>query len=609
MAPAANLIELIQKQIALSPEKAALLYRDKKQERFLPISWKELDYRVRQTALGLHAMGVRFGDRIGILSENRPEWIMADLGILSLGAVVVPIYPTLAVKDTRYIIANAGIKMLFLSPGDQAEKSSALLENPGPLEKIIFFDDPARPLITKEMLFSRLLESGAGNSQETAYENLISSLKPDVLATLIYTSGTTGPPKGVMLTHRNFLENVRGAEERIKISSSDLSISFLPLSHVFERLAGYYFMMAHGAPIAYARNMQTVVEDMKEVHPTVACAVPRFYEKFYARVLEKIAKASPLRKKIFYWAVGIGKKRLEYKNRPLPFRLAVQYALARLLVFKKIKAQLGGRLRFFISGSAPLSKELAEFFYALDILILEGYGLTETSPVIAVNSQEDFCFGTVGRPLKNVQVRIAEDGEILTAGPCVMQGYYQNPEATREAIKDGWFHTGDVGCFTEEGFLKITDRKKDIIKTSGGKMVSPQNIEGRILEDPLFSQVIVIGDKRNYLTALVVPNRTEVEEHVRAEKLEVSSWEMLLKHPAVTAWIETRFREKTKGLASFEQIKYYALLPNELSLAAGEITPTLKIKRRVVCEKYKSLIEELYQKGEARSSQSSANVL
>ncbi|HLD50566.1 MAG TPA: long-chain fatty acid--CoA ligase, partial [bacterium] len=596
MAPDLSLIHLFLAQVQKNPEAIALSYLDAGRGKFTGISRKQLLASVEKAALGLHNLGVRRGDRVGILAENRPEWVIADLAILSLGAVVVPIYPTSSVEETHFLMENAGSDVLFLSTPGQFSRLAQLFSPGCRIRKIILFDLPASPVDSRVMGFTELLEAGRLEklNSENGYRNFVDSLKPDDLATLIYTSGTTGPPKGVMLTHRNFLENAAGAFEFIKISESDCSISFLPLSHVFERLAGYYFMLAHGATIAYAQNMQTVVGDMREIRPTLACAVPRFYEKFHARVIEKVARASPVQKKIFYWALAVGKSRLETKSKKMPLLLSLKVALARLLVFKKIKSQLGGRMRFFISGGAPLSRELAEFFYALDILILEGYGLTETSPVITVNSPDHFCFGTVGRPLRNVEVRIAEDGEILTRGPCVMQGYYQNPEATREVIRDGWFHTGDVGCFTAGGFLKITDRKKDIIKTSGGKMISPQNIEGMILADPLFSQAIVIGDKRNYLVALLVPNRTEVETRAREMGISCSSPEEMLRHPKIQEWIETRFRERTRGLAPFEQIKYYALLSEELTLAAGEITPTLKVKRKVVCEKFKDIIEELY---------------
>ncbi len=597
-----SLIHLFLTQVKKNSEAIALSLLDPILGKFTGISRKQLLESVEQAALGLHSLGVRKGDRVGILAENRPEWVMADLAILSLGGVVVPIYPTSSVEETRYLMENAGSEILFLSTPGQLSRLAQLFSPGCRIRKIILFDSLVPSADARVLGFTQLLDAGRLEKMNDAnlYPNLVDALKPEDLATLIYTSGTTGPPKGVMLTHRNFLENAAGASEFIKISESDCSISFLPLSHVFERLAGYYFMLAHGATIAYAQNMQTVVDDMREIRPTVACAVPRFYEKFHARVLEKVEQASSLRKKIFHWALAVGKSRLELKGNKATLFLSLKLALAKLLVFNKIKRQLGGRMRFFISGGAPLSRELAEFFYALDILILEGYGLTETSPVMTVNSPEHFCFGTVGRPLRNVEVRIDADGEILTRGPCVMQGYYENPQATREAIHDGWFHTGDVGCFTEDGFLKITDRKKDIIKTSGGKMISPQNIEGMILADPLFSQAIVIGDKRNYLVALLVPNRTEVEAHAREMGILCPSYEELLRHAKIQDWIEVRFREKTRALAPFEQIKYYALLPAELTLAAGEITPTLKVKRKIVCEKFKDTIEELYRRGEAR---------
>ncbi len=453
-------------------------------------------------------------------------------------------------------------------------------------EKIIFLED--------------IYERGRleGLNDPGLYQQWVENVTPDNLATIIYTSGTTGAPKGVMLTHRNFVANYLGASERIEVYEDDVALSFLPLCHVFERLAGYYFMVFHGATIAYAENMQTVPDDMRLVRPTIAAAVPRFYEKMYARILEGVEAASPLQRRIFFWALKVGQKRVrlaaQKKKNP---GLEIAYLFAKALVFKKVKNRLGGRLRFFISGGAPLSKELAEFFFAADVFILEGYGLSETSPVISVNSPLHFKFGTVGQPLSNAKVKLAEDGEILTQGPCVMKGYYQNPEATKEVMQDGWFHTGDIGEIDAEGFLKITDRKKDIIATSGGKKVSPQNIENGIMTDKLFSQVVLIGDKRNYLVALIVPNRKEIEEYAPQAGIGALSWEAILKHPCIYQHVEERLSEKNKHLATYEQIKYFALLPKEFSQDSGELTPTLKVRRRFVAEKYKDIIEELYCRG------------
>lgn len=573
----------------------------KRSGRYQFISWKEFRERVERVALALHQWGVRRGDRIGILSENRPEWAFADLGILSLGAASVPIYPTNSVKECHYILEHAEVSVLFVSTLEQLEKVRPLLEQ-GRLRMVIGFD-LEQSLSSTLLSFVDCLEVGRRLhlNNGNLYGQLVSPVTRGDLATLIYTSGTTGPPKGAMLTHGNFLSNCEAACQVLHLNDGERSLSFLPLSHIFERMAGYYFMIQQGASIAYAESMQSVPEDLLLVRPTVAAGVPRLFEKMHARILEAVQASGTMRRRIFYWALKVGREagELRQADRPTPFFLGLQFALARLLVFNKLKKRLGGRIRFFISGGAPLAKELAEFFYAADVLILEGYGLTETSPVIAVNRPRHFRFGTVGPLLPGVEVRIAQDGEILTRGPHVMKGYFKNEEATREAIQDGWFYTGDLGEIDPEGFLKITGRKKDLIKTAGGKNVSPQNIENEILEDPLFSQVIVLGDRKPHLVALIVPNRSELEHWAQGEGLERLSWEELLANGSVSRMVEERLRAKMKDFANYEQIKYFHLLPKELSQESGELTPTLKVKRRIVMERYAPILEALYAKGES----------
>lgn len=597
-----TLVQLFLKQVSRYGNRQALFFKDRPGGNYLSISWEEWGDRTKKVALGLHALGVKPKDRVGILSENRPEWTIADLGVLSLGALDVPIYPSCSSDDVAYILQNAEIEVLFVSNAAQLEKVLPLFKRCSLFRKVICFDkaeNASDPCLTLEAL----LEMGKKEFEKhpSLYNELVQKGTAEDLATLIYTSGTTGPPKGVMLTHQNFIANILGSRHLIPMTENDLALSFLPLSHVFERMAGYYYMIFHGTPIAYAESMQTVADDVAVIRPTVAAAVPRFYEKVYGKIFEKVDAASPLQKRLFYWALGVGREWGNAKQscQTPSLSLRIQHRLATLLVLKKIKARLGGRIRFFISGSAPLSKELSEFFFAAGILILEGYGLTETSPVISVNAVDHFKFGTVGRPIPGVQVKIAEDGEILTKGPCVMKGYYKNEGATREVLKDGWFYTGDIGKFDEQGFLKITDRKKDIIKTSGGKMVSAQNIENQLLADKLFSQIVIVGDKRPYLVALIVPNRLEVEHYAKEKGIQASSWAELLKHPDIESWVDGRIREKIKNQPSFEQIKYFTLLENEFSQAAGDLTPTLKIKRRHIQEKFKDTIDELYKKGNA----------
>ncbi len=559
-------------------------------------SWRDWVRFVRETALALHALGIRKGDLVGILAENGPEWTFADLGILSLGAVTVPIYPTASIEDMSHIIEHAGIKALFVSSEAQCRKIEGFKNRFLPSGVVLF----SRGNVDELMDADAFRETGRryGAIHPDLYDQCVQQVGPDDLATVIYTSGTTGAPKGVMLTHRNLIANYQGAFQRIQIDERDSVLSFLPLSHIFERLAGYYYQAAYGVTIAYAESLQTVAEDIRKVRPTIVIAVPRFYEKTYARIIEAVQKAPRWKQRLFDWAVRIGTRvaQQRIRRRPVSFLFRCYNVLAKGIVFSKLKKAMGGRIRFFISGGAPLSKDLARFFYAADIMILEGYGLTETSPVIAVNALDDFKFGTVGKPIAGVRVKIAEDGEILTSGSCVMKGYYKNPHATEACIKDGWFHTGDIGHFDDEGFLHITDRKKDIIVTAGGKNVSPLNIEGRILADTLFLQAIVLGDKRPYLCALLIPEKQAVLRYAQEKGLAEIPYEKLLSHAEIRAWVRARLDLCMEGLANFETVKAFMLLPQEFTLGAGEMTPTLKIKRRVVMKEYQAAIDELYRK-------------
>ncbi|MDO8730123.1 MAG: long-chain fatty acid--CoA ligase [Candidatus Omnitrophota bacterium] len=538
------------------------VFHAKKEGEYQPVSWKQARVEIEETALGLLDLGIQPGDRVAIFSENRPEWAIADLGILSAGGVTVPIYATLTGKETEYILRNSGARVLFTSNTEMMGKVVHLQKE---LDlKIVLFDAPYRVSGPRVWWFGELL--GLGNTataqQREGLARQIREGNPEDPASIIYTSGTTGDPKGVVLTHANFLSNCEGVKQVIPIGEEDLLLSFLPLSHVFERMAGYYFVLSVGGAIAYAESLETVPANLLETRPTVITGVPRFYEKTHDRILEAVRSAPPLKRALFRWALRAGSK-----NR-----------IADRLVLSKLRARLGGRIRFCVSGGAPLPKKIAEFFYAAGILIVEGYGLTETSPVITCNRTDRFRFGTVGLAIPGVEVRIAADGEILTRGPHVMRGYYQNPAATAEVIDaEGWFHTGDVGRLDPDGFLSITDRKKDLIKTSGGKMVAPQNLEAALKADPLIADCVVIGDGRKYLTALVVPNL-----------------EKLAGNPEAHALVWERVEQVNRSLASFEQIKKIALLPEPFSLGGGELTPTMKVKRRVVSERYSAQIEELY---------------
>ncbi|MCM8794488.1 MAG: long-chain fatty acid--CoA ligase [Candidatus Omnitrophica bacterium] len=572
--------------------------RVKRAGAYKEITWYELASQVESAALGLIDLGVQPGDRVAILSESRPEWAIADLGILSAGAVTVPIYTTLSSEEIEFILKDAGVKILFASSTEMMAKVLPFQESLG--FKCVLFEAPYRITGPRVWWFGELLGLGhtTGPQMREALPEFLKNAKADDLASIIYTSGTTGVPKGVMLTHNNFLSNCRAIAQALPIGDTDSTLSFLPLSHVFERTAGYYFVLFAGGTITYAESIDKVGEQLPEVKPTILTAVPRFYEKLYERVQAAIQSASKGKQAIFHWASRVGKRwaARRLRGQPIPPLLALQYRLAKTLVFEKLHARMGGRLRFCISGSAPLSKDLGEFFYAAGILILEGYGLTETSPVVSCNRPDRLRFGTVGLVVEGVQVRIADDGEILIKGPNVTRGYYNNPQATAEAIDpDGWFHSGDIGTLDEEGFLSITDRKKDLIKTSGGKMVAPQKLEAALKKERLIQDCVIIGDRHKYITALIVPNLAKVEAYAKKHGLRYDSTAELLELPEIVSLLWESVHRVNAPLAPFEQIKKITLLPEPFSLAGGELTPTLKVKRRVIAQRYAEKINKMYE--------------
>lgn len=591
-----NLVQMFVNRAERYGTKTALLA--KQQGRYREISWHDFSSSVRRFALGLAYLGVQPGDRVCLLSENRPEWAYADLAILSLGAVNVPVYPTSSLMDVEYIVNHSEAHILIVSTSDQFARVNAVASNCPRLKWIVVMDS-VTAADERVIGFDAVSEKGRKREAQhpTFFDESVRKVRPEDLATIIYTSGTTGQPKGVMLTHHNFLSNIEVSARALPATEEDRCLSFLPLSHIFERMAGFYFMIYQGVSIAYAENMDTVPKNLLEIQPTVAASVPRLYEKMYARVLEQVHAGGRLKVKIFNWSLAVGKASAPYRMRraPMPFGLRCQYELAKRLVFGKLKAKLGGRLRFFISGGAALSREIAEFFYAADLLILEGYGLTETSPVVTVNRPERFKFGTVGLPVEGVEVKIAGDGEILVKGPNVMKGYFRNDEETREVLREDWFYTGDIGELDEEGFLKITDRKKDLFKTSGGKYIAPQKIENLLVADEYIAQVCVLGDARRYATALIVPDFQHLEQFARDQGVVSESQQELIRNEKVLELFRTRVDQRTKDLASYEALKCFTLLPEEFTQDKGELTPTLKLKRKVIYEKYRNLIEAMYQ--------------
>ena len=564
---------------------------------YRPISSRELEERVRHVALGLQDLGVQRGERVAILSESRPEWAIVDYACLSAGLADVPVYPTLPPEQIPYIVNDSGAIAIFTSTPEQAAKIAQVRGQLKTVKHVIGFGDERRP--GEDMTLGEVTSRGkALDSPErrAAYKRDALSVKPDDLATLIYTSGTTGEPKGVMLTHDNIFSNVMASASAIPFEANDVALSFLPLSHIFARMADHYLMLHTGTSIAYAESMDTIAFNLAEVRPTLVLSVPRVFEKLFARVLDNALSGGALKKNIFFWARGIGERwaREKLAGREPGGILNAQYRIAEKLVFSKLKARVGGRMRYFVSGGAPLAPEINNFFYAAGLVILEGYGLTETSPVIAVNTPANFRIGTVGKPVPGVEVRIASDGEILTRGPHVMKGYFNKPDATKEMIDaDGWLHTGDIGVL-EDGFLRITDRKKDIIVTAGGKNIAPQPIENKVKTNKYVSQAVMIGDKRKFPIILVVPNWDNLEKWAKLRNIMWTDRRQLLAMPTIRAKMEKEVFEEVASFASFEKPKKIGLLEHDFSIERGELTPKMSVKRRVVDKSYKSTIDALY---------------
>jgi long-chain acyl-CoA synthetase len=564
--------------------------------------WQEISYadtheRVRWLAAGLRELGIPPGSNVALLAENRPEWALFDFACLTARCADVPVYPTLPAGQVAYILRDSGAVALAVSSKAQLEKILAIRspEATPALRHIIAFDEDAvgPGVIPLAELYQR---GRAALASYPRWRDEALEAKPEDIATLIYTSGTTGDPKGVMLSHGNLTSNVIAGLKVLGLHPDDECLSFLPLSHVFERMAGHYCMWQTGVIINYAQSIETVSADLLERKPTVVLSVPRLYEKIYARILEN-ASGSTIKRKIFGWSRAAGESWAEYvlARKPVPGGVAFRKAIGDKLVFSKLRRRTGGRLRFFVSGGAPLSSEIAKFFFAAGLPIYEGYGLTETSPVITVNSREHVRMGTVGRPVPGVEVKIAGDGEILTRGPHVMQGYYHQPDATREVIDSaGWFHTGDIGLIDNDGFLKITDRKKDIIVTAGGKNIAPQPIENRVKTSKFIQNAVLLGDRRKFPIMLVVPNVEMLRIWAAEKNLPAMADTALVASKEAGDKIEREVKKTLRDLAQFEMPKKVVLIERDFSIESGELTPTLKVKRRVVEKNYVALIESVY---------------
>ncbi|HKC24151.1 MAG TPA: long-chain fatty acid--CoA ligase, partial [Thermoanaerobaculia bacterium] len=556
-----------------------------------PISSAEFVARVKGLHAALATLGVEPGGRVALLSENRPEWSIVDFACQTYGAAMVPIFPTMVSEQTEYLLKDSGATVAFASTSEQAKKVLDARPSCRLLAHVFGFDAVGLPGVRS---YDELLAAGkkAHDADPSAFDRRCDARTPEDLATLIYTSGTTGEPKGAMLTQRNFVSNVVAGCELLPFDSSAVALSFLPLSHVFERTIEYCYFY-RGATIAYAESIDKLRDNLSEVNPHLFGAVPRVYEKVYARIQDKVEKSSPLRKKLFAAAIDTGKEvlKLREKKQTPGAALALKHFVFERLVYRKIRSALGSRFRFAISGGAPLAKDLAQFFWAIGVEVYEGYGLTETSPVIAVSCPSAWRLGTVGKILPGVEAKIAPDGEILARGPNIMKGYWNKPEATRDAIdSEGWFHTGDIGKIDEDGFLAITDRKKEILVNSNGKNIAPAPIEGFLKGDPFVSQPVVIGDRRRFLTCLIVPNFEKLEEWARANGLGKLSHEELIREERVRQVFQKTVDQWNQGRPHEQTIGKFALLPEELTIEGRELTPTLKVKRRVIDEKYKTVI-------------------
>lgn len=572
----------------------ALSYKDS--ETWQTISSDELLSRIKAVAAGLIGSGLEKGDRAAILSSNSPMWTIADAGCQFAGLVDVPIYTTLSPQSVQYILNDSASRVLFIENLDAFERIADVLAECPALEFVVFFHTSSNTGMGISL--SELEAKGSKLLQREPYleSTLGRAAGSDDIATLIYTSGTTGEPKGVMLTHNNIISNVIDAGERYSFSAADSSLSVLPLSHIFERSAMYLYIY-NGMAVNYAEAVDKTPDNLSEVMPTILVGVPRIFEKVYAKAKLKAAQSGGLKEKIFDWAIEVAKSvaMLKEKGRSVPVTLAIKHSLADMLIFSKMRKFFGGRLRFCITGGAALSDEIYLIFTGAGIPIMQGYGLTETSPVVSSNNPLDIRLGTVGKPIRNTSVRIASDGEIEVSGPGVMLGYYNKPEATADVFTDdGWFRTGDIGEVDADGFLRITDRKKELFKTSGGKYIAPSPIEQMIKSSRFVSQVVLVGNERKFASALIVPNFEMLESYANHKGFETMSSAAFCRDPRIIGLFERQVAVATEGLAKFETVKKIALLENELTVENGELTPTLKVKRRVIDERYRDVIDELY---------------
>lgn len=583
----------VKRAVVSSDQRAYLV---KKNGAYQPLTWKEVHTVSLGVYEGLKKAAVGKADRVAILSNSRPEWSICDIAIQTLGAVTVPIYQSNTPEEVAFILEHSGARFVFAEDASQAAKLQTIFTQTGKTLPVVTFQPGVQTAFACESFetFSKIRGDAAELAQDQ--KRSADAVKPDDLATIVYTSGTTGTPKGARLLHSCLIAEIRGIAQEVSLSTDDTLLSFLPFAHVLGRIESLVPLMT-GVTLAYAESVNSITSNIKEVKPTLLISVPRIYEKIYSKIQSEIDSSSTFKKGLFEWSVKVGRDvaRLRSAKQPIPVALMLKFRVADQLVFSKVREKMGGRLRFTVSGGAPLSPDLCLFFHACGIKILEGYGLTETMGAIAVNRPDDYRFATVGRPLAGTHFRIAQDGEIQVKGPAVFAGYFNDEKSTREALtEDGWFCTGDIGEFDEKGFLKITDRKKELIVTSGGKNIAPQKLENLIKSIPLVSQAYVAGDRQKYLVALVTLSEAEAKRWAKERDIAFESVEELATKAELISHLEKGFKQINKELASYETVKRFKTLPRDFSLEAGEMTASLKLKRKVIAERYKSEVESLY---------------
>ncbi|WP_136525310.1 AMP-dependent synthetase/ligase [Geomonas ferrireducens] len=594
--PFRSIPDLLRHQATKQDARLAVKFR--KQGNWVTLSYAQFYNRALMVARGLRKLGIKPGDKVAILSENRAGWIIADMGILCAGAVTVPVYPSNTPDQIAYTLNHGDARIVFISGKWQYRKLLKVKDAIPMVQLVVSFErflgEPGLPLTTLYQLSE--IDDPITEQERAELEAVVDSIESESLASIIYTSGTTGIPRGAMLSHRNILFDVFATMEKVAVlGDGEVFLSFLPLSHVLERTTGYYLPIAKGAMIAFADSIEKIAENMLEIQPSIMVCVPRLFEKIHSRIYEHVHQLSLYKRKLFRTVLAIGRAwvQAQYVDKKVPLMLALKHAIADRIVFSKLRLRFGENLKFCSSGGAPLDPAINEFFWSIGVPILEGYGLTETSPVVCANTFSELRFGSVGTPLEGTEIAVADDGEILVRGPQVMMGYYKEEAETKDALRDGWLRTGDIGRI-EGRFVFVTDRKKELIVTAGGKNVAPQPIENLLKRDKYISQAYVYGDRRPYLTALLVPTLEKLLEFAREQNITYNDLEELVVHEPVQELYRQRVEAVNADLAHHETIKHFVLLPRDFTLEAGELTPTLKLKRRVISERYKDAIDRMY---------------